>query len=191
MKKGLQYLGEVVEEIKRCGMTAGEKVAKKKVEKKKVEKKKAAKKGKKSAKKLEVIESEEESESSPEMEEEETVKGEEEKTAKEEQEKTAKEEEKTLTNENTTKENEKAKEDSSASILIPEENEVEEVATSISEGPEELPTEVKAASPKESQSTDKPAVHKEDSPKKDTDTRLSNAAEKDAESDSYFDEPEY
>lgn len=191
MKKGLQYLGEVVEEIKRCGMTAGEKVAKKKVEKKKVEKKKAAKKGKKSAKKLEVIESEEESESSPEMEEEETVKGEEEKTAKEEQEKTAKEEEKTLTNENTTKENEKAKEDSSASILIPEENEVEEVATSISEGPEELPTEVKAASPKESQSTDKPAVHKEDSPKKDADTRLSNAAEKDAESDSYFDEPEY
>ena len=138
---------------------------------------------KKAAKKLEVIESEEESESSPEMEEEET--------AKEEQEKTAKEEEKTLTNENTSKENEKAKEDSSASILIPEENEVEEVATSISEGPEELPTEVKAASPKESQSTDKPAVHKEDSPKKDADTRLSNAAEKDAESDSYFDEPEY
>ena len=186
MKKGLQYLGEVVEEIKRCGMTAGEKVAKKKVEKKKVakkkvEKKKAAKKGTKSAKKLEVIESEEESESSEEMEEEETVKGEEK----------TEEEEKTLTNENTTKENEKAKEDSSASILIPEENEVEEVATSISEGPEELPTEVKAASPKESQSTDKPAVHKEDSPKKDTDTRLSNAAEKDAESDSYFDEPEY
>lgn len=176
MKKGLQYLGEVVEEIKRCGMTAGEKVAKKKVAKKK-----AAKKGKKSAKKLEVIESEEESESSPEMEEEETVKGEEK----------TEEEEKTLTNENTTKENEKAKEDSSASILIPEENEVEEVATSISEGPEELPTEVKAASPKESQSTDKPAVHKEDSPKKDADTRLSNAAEKDAESDSYFDEPEY
>ena len=176
MKKGLQYLGEVVEEIKRCGMTAGEKVAKKKVAKKK-----AAKKGKKSAKKLEVIESEEESESSPEMEEEETVKGEEK----------TEEEEKTLTNENTTKENEKAKEDSSASILIPEENEVEEVATSISEGPEELPTEVKAASPKESQSTDKPAVHKEDSPKKDADTRLSNAAEKDAGSDSYFDEPEY
>lgn len=176
MKKGLQYLGEVVEEIKRCGMTAGEKVAKKKVEKKK-----ATKKGKKSAKKLEVIESEEESESSPEMEEEETVKGEEK----------TEEEEKTLTNENTSKENEKAKEDSSASILIPEENEVEEVATSISEGPEELPTEVKAASPRESQSTDKPAVHKEDSPKKDADTRLSNAAEKDAESDSYFDEPEY
>ena len=186
MKKGLQYLGEVVEEIKRCGMTAGEKVAKKKVEKKKVakkkvEKKKAAKKGTKSAKKLEVIESEEESGSSPEMEEEETVKGEEK----------TEEEEKALTNENTTKENEKAKEDSSASILIPEENEVEEVATSISEGPEELPTEVKAASPRESQSTDKPAVHKEDSPKKDADTRLSNAAEKDAESDSYFDEPEY
>ena len=185
MKKGLQYLGEVVEEIKRCGMTAGEKVAKKKVEKKKaakkVEKKKAAKKGTKSAKKLEVIESEEESGSSPEMEEEETVKGEEK----------TEEEEKTLTNENTTKENEKAKEDSSASILIPEENEVEEVATSISEGPEELPTEVKAASPKESQSTDKPALHKEDSPKKDADTRLSNTAEKDAESDSYFDEPEY
>lgn len=177
MKKGLQYLGEVVEEIKRCGMTAGEKVAKKKVEKKKVEKKKAAKKGTKSAKKLEVIESEEESGSSEEMEEEETVKGEEDKKA--------------LTNENTTKENEKAKEDSSASILIPEENEVEEVATSISEGPEELPTEVKAASPKESQSTDKPALHKEDSPKKDADTRLSNTAEKDAESDSYFDEPEY
>ena len=181
MKKGLQYLGEVVEEIKRCGMTAGEKVAKKKVEKKKVEKKKAAKKGTKSAKKLEVIESEEESGSSPEMEEEETVKGEEK----------TEEEEKTLTNENTTKENEKAKEDSSASILIPEENEVEEVATSISEGPEELPTEVKAASPRESQSTDKPALHKEDSPKKDADTRLSNTAEKDAESDSYFDEPEY
>ena len=186
MKKGLQYLGEVVEEIKRCGMTAGEKVAKKKVEKKKVakkkvEKKKAAKKGTKSAKKLEVIESEEESGSSEEMEEEETVKGEEK----------TEEEEKTLTNENTTKENEKAKEDSSASILIPEENEVEEVATSISEGPEELPTEVKAASPKESQSTDKPALHKEDSPKKDADTRLSNTAEKDAESDSYFDEPEY
>ena len=181
MKKGLQYLGEVVEEIKRCGMTAGEKVAKKKVEKKKVEKKKAAKKGTKSAKKLEVIESEEESGSSPEMEEEETVKGEEK----------TEEEEKALTNENTTKENEKAKEDSSASILIPEENEVEEVATSISEGPEELPTEVKAASPKESQSTDKPALHKEDSPKKDADTRLSNTAEKDAESDSYFDEPEY
>ena len=182
MKKGLQYLGEVVEEIKRCGMTAGEKVAKKKVAKKKVakkkvEKKKAAKKGTKSAKKLEVIESEEESGSSEEMEEEETVKGEEDKKA--------------LTNENTTKENEKAKEDSSASILIPEENEVEEVATSISEGPEELPTEVKAASPKESQSTDKPALHKEDSPKKDADTRLSNTAEKDAESDSYFDEPEY
>ena len=182
MKKGLQYLGEVVEEIKRCGMTAGEKVAKKKVEKKKVakkkvEKKKAAKKGTKSAKKLEVIESEEESGSSEEMEEEETVKGEEDKKA--------------LTNENTTKENEKAKEDSSASILIPEENEVEEVATSISEGPEELPTEVKAASPRESQSTDKPALHKEDSPKKDADTRLSNTAEKDAESDSYFDEPEY
>lgn len=182
MKKGLQYLGEVVEEIKRCGMTAGEKVEKKKVEKKKVakkkvEKKKAAKKGKKSAKKLEVIESEEESGSSEEMEEEETVKGEEDKKA--------------LTNENTTKENEKAKEDSSASILIPEENEVEEVATSISEGPEELPTEVKAASPRESQSTDKPALHKEDSPKKDADTRLSNTAEKDAESDSYFDEPEY
>ena len=176
MKKGLQYLGEVVEEIKRCGMTAGEKVAKKKVEKKKV-----AKKGTKSAKKLEVIESEEESGSSPEMEEEETVKGEEK----------TEEEEKTLTNENTTKENEKAKEDSSASILIPEENEVEEVATSISEGPEELPTEVKAASPRESQSTDKPALHKEDSPKKDADTRLSNTAEKDAESDSYFDEPEY
>lgn len=176
MKKGLQYLGEVVEEIKRCGMTAGEKVAKKKVEKKKVEKKKA-----KSAKKLEVIESEEESGSSPEMEEEETVKGEEK----------TEEEEKTLTNENTTKENEKAKEDSSASILIPEENEVEEVATSISEGPEELPTEVKAASLRESQSTDKPALHKEDSPKKDADTRLSNTAEKDAESDSYFDEPEY
>lgn len=176
MKKGLQYLGEVVEEIKRCGMTAGEKVAKKKVEKKK-----AAKKGTKSAKKLEVIESEEESGSSPEMEEEETVKGEEK----------TEEEEKTLTNENTTKENEKAKEDSSASILIPEENEVEEVATSISEGPEELPTEVKAASPRESQSTDKPALHKEDSPKKDADTRLSNTAEKDAESDSYFDEPEY
>lgn len=176
MKKGLQYLGEVVEEIKRCGMTAGEKVAKKKVEKKKVEKK-----GTKSAKKLEVIESEEESGSSPEMEEEETVKGEEK----------TEEEEKALTNENTTKENEKAKEDSSASILIPEENEVEEVATSISEGPEELPTEVKAASPKESQSTDKPALHKEDSPKKDADTRLSNTAEKDAESDSYFDEPEY
>lgn len=171
MKKGLQYLGEVVEEIKRCGMTAGEKVAKKKV----------AKKGTKSAKKLEVIESEEESGSSPEMEEEETVKGEEK----------TEEEEKTLTNENTTKENEKAKEDSSASILIPEENEVEEVATSISEGPEELPTEVKAASPRESQSTDKPALHKEDSPKKDADTRLSNTAEKDAESDSYFDEPEY
>ena len=171
MKKGLQYLGEVVEEIKRCGMTAGEKVAKKKVEKK----------GKKSAKKLEVIESEEESGSSPEMEEEETVKGEEK----------TEEEEKTLTNENTTKENEKAKEDSSANILIPEENEVEEVATSISEGPEELPTEVKAASPRESQSTDKPALHKEDSPKKDADTRLSNTAEKDAESDSYFDEPEY
>ena len=130
---------------------------------------------------MEVIECEEESESSPEMEEEETVKGEEK----------TEEEEKTLTNENTTKENEKAKEDSSASILIPEENEVEEVATSISEGPEELPTEVKAASPKESQSTDKPAVHKEDSPKKDADTRLSNAAEKDAGSDSYFDEPEY
>ena len=191
MKKGLQYLGEVVEEIKRCGMTAGEKVAKKKVAKKKVEKKKvakkkverkkAAKKGAKSAKKLEVIESEEESGSSPEMEEEETVKGEEK----------TEEEEKTLTNENTTKENEKAKEDSSASILIPEENEVEEVATSISEGPEELPTEVKAASPRESQSTDKPALHKEDSPKKDADTRLSNTAEKDAESDSYFDEPEY
>lgn len=183
MKKGLQYLGEVVEEIKRCGMTAGEKVAKKKVEKKK-----AAKKGKKSAKKLEVIESEEESESSEEMEEEETVKGEEkteEETVKGEEDKKA------LTNENTTKENEKAKEDSSASILIPEENEVEEVATSISEGPEELPTEVKAASPKESQSTDKPALHKEDSPKKDADTRLSNTAEKDAESDSYFDEPEY
>ena len=182
MKKGLQYLGEVVEEIKRCGMTAGEKVAKKKVEKKKVakkkvEKKKVAKKGTKSAKKLEVIESEEESGSSEEMEEEETVKGEEDKKA--------------LTNENTTKENEKAKEDSSASILIPEENEVEEVATSISEGPEELPTEVKAASPRESQSTDKPALHKEDSPKKDADTRLSNTAEKDAESDSYFDEPEY
>lgn len=182
MKKGLQYLGEVVEEIKRCGMTAGEKVAKKKVEKKKVAKKKAAKKkvekkGTKSAKKLEVIESEEESGSSEEMEEEETVKGEEDKKA--------------LTNENTTKENEKAKEDSSASILIPEENEVEEVATSISEGPEELPTEVKAASPRESQSTDKPALHKEDSPKKDADTRLSNTAEKDAESDSYFDEPEY
>lgn len=176
MKKGLQYLGEVVEEIKRCGMTAGEKVAKKKVEKKK-----AAKKGTKSAKKLEVIESEEESGSSEEMEEEETVKGEEK----------TEEEEKTLTNENTTKENEKAKEDSSASILIPEENEVEEVATSISEGPEELPTEVKAASPRESQSTDKPALHKEDSPKKDADTRLSNTAEKDAESDSYFDEPEY
>ena len=190
MKKGLQYLGEVVEEIKRCGMTAGEKVAKKKVEKKKVEKKKAAKKGKKSAKKLEEIESEEESESSPEMEEEETMKGEEEKTAKEEEEKKTKKEEKTK-EENASKENEKAKEDSSASILIPEENEVEEVATSISEGPEELPTEVKAASPKESQSTDKPAVHKEDSPKKDADTRLSNAAEKDAESDSYFDEPEY
>ena len=185
MKKGLQYLGEVVEEIKRCGMTAGEKVAKKKVEKKK-----ATKKGKKSAKKLEVIESEEESESSPEMEEEETVKGEEEKTAKEEEEKKTKKEEKTK-EENASKENEKAKEDSSASILIPEENEVEEVATSISEGPEELPTEVKAASPRESQSTDKPAVHKEDSPKKDADTRLSNAAEKDAESDSYFDEPEY
>lgn len=184
MKKGLQYLGEVVEEIKRCGMTAGEKVAKKKVEKKK-----ATKKGKKSAKKLEVIESEEESESSPEMEEEETMKGEE-KTAKEEEEKKTKKEEKTK-EENASKENEKAKEDSSASILIPEENEVEEVATSISEGPEELPTEVKAASPKESQSTDKPAVHKEDLPKKDTDTRLSNAAEKDAESDSYFDEPEY
>ena len=189
MKKGLQYLGEVVEEIKRCGMTAGEKVAKKKVEKKKV-----AKKGKTSAKKLEVIESEEESESSPEMEEEETVKGEE--KTEEEEEKTEKKE-KTLTNENTkenentSKENEKAKEDSSASILIPEENEVEEVATSISEGPEELPTEVKAASPKESQSTDKPALHKEDSPKKDADTRLSNTAEKDAESDSYFDEPEY
>lgn len=181
MKKGLQYLGEVVEEIKRCGMTAGEKVAKKKVAKKKAAKKKAAKKGTKSAKKLEVIESEEESGSSPEMEEEETVKGEEK----------TEEEEKTLTNENTTKENEKAKEDSSASILIPEENEVEEVATSISEGPEELPTEVKAASPKESQSTDKPALHKEDSPKKDADTRLSNTAEKDAESDSYFDEPEY
>lgn len=181
MKKGLQYLGEVVEEIKRCGMTAGEKVAKKKVEKKKAAKKKAAKKGTKSAKKLEVIESEEESGSSPEMEEEETVKGEEK----------TEEEEKTLTNENTTKENEKAKEDSSASILIPEENEVEEVATSISEGPEELPTEVKAASPRESQSTDKPALHKEDSPKKDADTRLSNTAEKDAESDSYFDEPEY
>lgn len=181
MKKGLQYLGEVVEEIKRCGMTAGEKVAKKKVEKKKVEKKKVAKKGTKSAKKLEVIESEEESGSSPEMEEEETVKGEEK----------TEEEEKALTNENTTKENEKAKEDSSASILIPEENEVEEVATSISEGPEELPTEVKAASPRESQSTDKPALHKEDSPKKDADTRLSNTAEKDAESDSYFDEPEY
>lgn len=180
MKKGLQYLGEVVEEIKRCGMTAGEKVAKKKVAKKKVEKK-AAKKAAKSAKKLEVIESEEESGSSPEMEEEETVKGEEK----------TEEEEKTLTNENTTKENEKAKEDSSASILIPEENEVEEVATSISEGPEELPTEVKAASPRESQSTDKPALHKEDSPKKDADTRLSNTAEKDAESDSYFDEPEY
>ena len=181
MKKGLQYLGEVVEEIKRCGMTAGEKVAKKKVEKKKVAKKKVEKKGTKSAKKLEVIESEEESGSSPEMEEEETVKGEEK----------TEEEEKALTNENTTKENEKAKEDSSASILIPEENEVEEVATSISEGPEELPTEVKAASPKESQSTDKPALHKEDSPKKDADTRLSNTAEKDAESDSYFDEPEY
>lgn len=181
MKKGLQYLGEVVEEIKRCGMTAGEKVAKKKVAKKKAAKKKAAKKGTKSAKKLEVIESEEESGSSPEMEEEETVKGEEK----------TEEEEKALTNENTTKENEKAKEDSSASILIPEENEVEEVATSISEGPEELPTEVKAASPKESQSTDKPALHKEDSPKKDADTRLSNTAEKDAESDSYFDEPEY
>ena len=130
---------------------------------------------------MEVIESEEESGSSPEMEEEETVKGEEK----------TEEEEKALTNENTTKENEKAKEDSSASILIPEENEVEEVATSISEGPEELPTEVKAASPKESQSTDKPALHKEDSPKKDADTRLSNTAEKDAESDSYFDEPEY
>lgn len=170
MKKGLQYLGEVVEEIKRCGMTAGEKAAKK------VEKKKAAKKGKKAAKKLEVIESEEESESSPEIEEEEKAKEEEEK-AKEE--------------ENTSKENEKAKEDSSASILIPEENEVEEVATSISEGPDELPTEVKAASPKESQSTDTTALHKEDSPKKEADTRLSNAAEKDAESDSYFDEPEY
>lgn len=181
MKKGLQYLGEVVEEIKRCGMTAGEKVAKKKVAKKKAAKKKVEKKGTKSAKKLEVIESEEESGSSPEMEEEETVKGEEK----------TEEEEKTLTNENTTKENEKAKEDSSASILIPEENEVEEVATSISEGPEELPTEVKAASPRESQSTDKPALHKEDSPKKDADTRLSNTAEKDAESDSYFDEPEY
>ena len=104
--------------------------------------------------------------------------------------KKTKKEEKTK-EENASKENEKAKEDSSASILIPEENEVEEVATSISEGPEELPTEVKAASPRESQSTDKPAVHKEDSPKKDADTRLSNAAEKDAESDSYFDEPEY
>lgn len=52
MKRGLEYLGAVVEELRQCGVKAGEKVAKKK-----------AKKGKK-MEKLEVIESEDESEMS-------------------------------------------------------------------------------------------------------------------------------
>ena len=170
MKKGLQYLGEVVEEIKRCGMKAGEKVAKK---------------GKKRVKRLEVIESEEESESPGEMEEEKSPR-------KEEKESTLREDPIALREDPIAlREDAKPIEESSPSILIEEENKVEEVATSISKGSEELPTEMKAASPKESQSTDQLAVHKEESPKKDNDIRLSNGGEKDAESDSYFDEPEY